>query len=457
MGLAILALLLGLSVYLFVTGKQVPSIMIFTFFITEGFQIVPANISSVSFFDFALAYVVIICIIMGIKDRGFFALNDTLSKLVVLLLAYLVFEFILTVVTEAESTDLASKVLRRYSFIGLFFVIRSIKPQRITAITNFLYALTTITLVIYLAQIALKEQILTGTVEGIDATLGDAESRYRNTPFLFEFCLFFTLFFPALKKYRIPLTILFLAGLIAPLNRGPIIAFVVVMVAYYVLEGKVGALFKYALIAVGVGFLAWPILARRFSKENTGSDVKSSLQLRSYKNFNTSGGGTFEFRLLLLEERFDYLVAHPEYLATGVGMRHEDSKNTFNKFHFYLGAIKATPSGGAEDKKVIQQIETSDMVWATPLLRFGFIGVGLYLLIFVYLLIFFFKRRKEPLATVGLLLVAMNLFNSLATDVLMRPYSFFLMFLLYAYALRAKTFTFNITKQVPPVVPNPAI
>jgi hypothetical protein len=54
MGLALFGLLLCLSIYLFITGKQVPSFAIFTFFITEGFQIVPESFASVNFIDFAL-------------------------------------------------------------------------------------------------------------------------------------------------------------------------------------------------------------------------------------------------------------------------------------------------------------------------------------------------------------------------------------------------------------------
>jgi O-antigen ligase len=240
---------------------------------------------------------------------------------------------------------------------------------------------------------------------------------------------------------------LFLVGLIAPLNRGPIIAFVVVMALFLMVEGKVGSLVKYALIAVAIGALSWPILSRRFSKENASSDVKSSLQMRSYKNFNTTGGGSFEFRLLLLQERLDYILNHPQYIATGIGMRHEDSQKTFNQFHFYLGAIKVDK---ATDKKLIQQIDTTDLVWATMLLRLGFVGVALYLIMFFIMLKLFYERRKEPLSTIGLLLVAMYLLNSFASDVLTRPSSFFIYFLVYAYALRAKTFVFTIEKKQQP-------
>jgi hypothetical protein len=436
MGLALFGLLLCLSIYLFITGKQVPSFAIFTFFITEGFQIVPESFASVNFIDFALVYIIALNIYLGITKKGHFALNDNLSKIVVVLLAYFVLELIITVISEAETTDFAFKVFRRYLFIGLYFVIRSAKPQALNKVAGFVFVLTTITLLIYLAQIALGEQLLTGTIEGLGTSISGGESRYRNIPFFFDFALIFTFFSPSLKKLRIPLIILFLVGLIAPLNRGPIIAFVVVMALFLMVEGKVGSLVKYALIAVAIGALSWPILSRRFSKENASSDVKSSLQMRSYKNFNTTGGGSF-----------DYILNHPQYIATGIGMRHEDSQKTFNQFHFYLGAIKVDK---ATDKKLIQQIDTTDLVWATMLLRLGFVGVALYLIMFFIMLKLFYERRKEPLSTIGLLLVAMYLLNSFASDVLTRPSSFFIYFLVYAYALRAKTFVFTIEKKQQP-------
>ena len=139
----------------------------------------------------------------------------------------------------------------------------------------------------------------------------------------------------------------------------------------------------FGIIGLIVFLVLGDLIFTRFKQADTGSDFKTLTNL-NYKNLdieNDNEGGTLTFRILLLIERGEYLLHNPTYTLQGIGMRHEDSPKTQKEFNFILGSLKKK---GNEWTK--EQISTGDLVWMTPLIKFGFIGIGLYLIVTLYII-----------------------------------------------------------------------
>ena len=442
---AIFLILLALSVVLYSLNKKYYSFIIYSFFITNGFQLLSnqlindAPISKIP--DYGNFFIIFIVIIEALKSKNFFTIkNDFLAKILVVLLLYIILELFITVLFTDESFSYALKVFRQFTFLTLYFIIRKLNVKDLQNALKFISILTLITSLVYLTQIVFKTQILQGQIDGIEGNNVDSGTRYRNIPIFIDFFLIISILtkkqnFTSLFKLGI-----FLVVLVASLNRGPIIALGIVVFAYFLYEKKHIQFVKYSIISALVLLISWPIISDRFEGGNSKSDIEGALSIRNFEDYEVgSTEGTFTFRMALLLERIKYFEENPQKLLLGVGLLHEDSPNTESNFHFVIGADKFDVKGG----RLKQQLDTTDLVWATMLLRLGLVGVVIFIILFIHLFIYFKQNRKLLLGASGFLLIAMYLINSFATDILIRPSSFLIYYLVYAIIKNFKLFKEN--------------
>ena len=441
MYLLVLFLLLIAGVILFFKRDMLSSIAIFLFFLTDGYQLMPESLLADSpinkYADFALLYILIICAISGIRRKSFFAASDPLTKFIYLMLGFMLVQLIITVGLGLETFAYSFKVFRQFLFLLSYFVLRTLSVRDISRIIRYSFYLTLFIGILYVMQVVLNMQILAGKVDDLGSITSE-KARFRNLPLFTDFFLFFLIFTKVFKKWRVPALILLVICFILPMNRGPIFAIGLVFCIYYLKEGKVKNLVKYALILTTVFLIAWPFIADRFTKTGSGSDISRALSLRGSEGYDENEGGTFDFRIALFLERGEYIFSHPQQLLFGVGMRHDDSPFTERDFRFFIGTMKVQ-----DGNTIKQQLDTPDLVWAPIIIRFGLVGMALYIMFYITLMRFFYKNRENKLALIALLLIGMYIILSFATDILVRPITFYIITLCYVAVNKSKQESIN--------------
>lgn len=107
----------------------------------------------------------------------------------------------------------------------------------------------------------------------------------------------------------------------------------------------------------------------------------------------------FSFRIFHFQERLDYILKSPQKSMFGLGFVHETS---FKKGAFNLGL----PSG---DMKGVVQLDSGDFAWSVLILRLGFVGLFVLLILFFLLLRYFFAFRENIIAKVAFIYLLLNL------------------------------------------------
>lgn len=195
---------------------------------------------------------------------------------------------------------------------------------------------------------------------------------------------------------------------------------VFIVAAFYQAKNKLTAVLK--VIATALAFLmvfsSIPILRERFMDA-----------AREQKEVGKSGEveGSTTFRLLLLQERYDYLKQHPGRYVFGIGNVHEDN---FPQI-FKIGLLHP-------DGKVVQ-LDTGDILWPLIILRLGMLGLCLFLWIHISYLIYCWRDRHLLLKAVMAYMTVNLLILSFASTALNGALYLFLptLLVLVSYRYRA--------------------
>ena len=262
--------------------------------------------------------------------------------------------------------------------------------------------------------------------------------RYRNIPELLYFVTCFALIVFKLSNIRsVMLVALCGMSIVLTQHRTVMLGFLVIAGVYLLMSHQIGKAIQYSFFGL-IGFaLIGNMIISRFNEEhgkegtNTFDDIQNVINL-DYRNAAINGyddeGGTFAFRVLLFIERYDYFVKNPQYMLTGIGVRHADSPYTKRDFCFVLGSNKLNKDTGIWEPS---QITSSDLVWFTPFMRFGFLGLSLYVLITIRFAYFFYKRKNYGVVAMSAFLYySLLIILSFKNDMLFAPKQVLLLFLL---------------------------
>lgn len=215
--------------------------------------------------------------------------------------------------------------------------------------------------------------------------------------------------------------------------RGPLVSFFVaflVNIKRKIIKTKY--IIWFAIAALSFSSLIAPFVNETMNHQDISftDEIKMGFDITNGDYSNVRETGTLAFRTALLIERWKYLLSNPKNLPFGVGMIGENSPN--NRFNFFMGTEQDNLRFGKS------QIESVDLLWATPLLRYGICGIIFYILFFVL----FFKRFNgvnNTYANIGALYIALLLFTSMTGDHAKRPEFLFPLFLVGVYVLRLKS------------------
>ena len=333
--------------------------------------------SSIKPTDLLLSFSIGISFCEFLKNHNYFQIKkDIFGKLILLIFFYILLNFAFTVLLHLETFSFALKVVR-YSFVFLlYFYFRDINQNEIDRFIRLALIASTIQGVFYYLQLV-GVNVLSGRVDEAE-DVGEI-TRYANYPPLVGF---FILYYIVTEKSNLLSKLFFIPffGFMLVLGqmRGAIIALAFVICIFFLFKHKA----KYILYIVGGVIVFQTIINPMFeyrtrnAERSTLEEVKMVLSnptaiYESYTEDDESGN--FLFRIAMLSERVIFMKNNPQYLPFGVGCIHEESPN--NIFLFQLGTHNEKLKYG------YGMLSSADIAWVGILMRYGIVGVILFLLL----------------------------------------------------------------------------
>lgn len=326
--------------------------------------------------DFLLFILLFVSIREYLKDKAYFQIrSEQCGRAVCLILVFLLFEAVRSVLFGIEELGFVIKVLRINILFLLFFYLRKVPIHELEKYVRLNLLFCSFQGLLFYLQPMGVDGILVGRVE--EAQTSSDVSRYCNYPY---FAQYYMIYFIVNSKFKIMKRVvgaLFFGGmLILGMSRGLLMSTALAFVLYFLVQRSVK---NVAFIVAG--YLAYalavaPMLeAREQHDSNSGvaQDITSVVTARDLNNIEAEG--SFAFRIAMLMERWLYIKDDPVETFVGVGVIHEESPN--NRFKFSIGTANLAYWANH------CQIESGDITWVPILLRYGLVGTG----IFLYLLL----------------------------------------------------------------------
>lgn len=429
--------LLFLAIYFYSQkNRRWITLFIYIFFITDAFLINIFKTNIIKSEDFALVLVVLLSIWGFLSNRNFFSIkNDFIAKLFLVWMTFYLLEFCITVISNAETFGFALKVVRKEFLLLSYFVFRNYSYQSLIKTFKAVFVITFFVNILFVIQFFTSYPLLSSAMNFKGGIAGFP--RIHLVP---AFNIVFLLYaFITQYKFKLKIPFIFLSLLVQfmSMNRTPIFSLAIVLIIYFIVERD---LKKIITIAV-IGFLLFPVSsffleARTQGNSSSLEDIKSAFSMNSVNDYSNDLG-TFSFRIAMLLERIDYLEKRPQYALLGVGCLHEDSPISQKAFNFQITPYKADESG---NYVIRQNIDTADIMWTPVLLRYGIVGVILYIILIYSSITNFFKYRNESdvymLAFLYLIFLLISSFSSLGIGNLVQMNMLIVFYLFYKRRIR---------------------
>ncbi len=329
--------------------------------------------------DLLIVLSIIISIAERIKNPYYFQVKkDIFAKIIVILFSYLLLNFIVTVALHIDSLSYALKVARFCFVFPLYFYFRTITQREIKRVIRLsLIACTIQGIFFYLQLVGIN--VLSGRVDEAE-DVGEI-TRYANYP---KFTGFFLLYYIVNDKVSLFTKLFYIPFfgfmLILGQMRGALLGYAFAVCVFFILQHRA----KYILYII-CGIVVYQVVINpmfeyrtRNSELNTLEEVKMVISdpTSIYESYTENGEkGNFLFRIAMLSERITYMKDNPQFLPFGIGCIHEESPN--NTFIFKLGTNNERYQYG------IGMLSSADIAWVGILIRFGLVGIILFLLLLI--------------------------------------------------------------------------
>lgn len=404
--LAVEIILLIVSVIQYLRGKYILPVLIYAFFITNAF-IFNIGSSSIKITDFALLEVVLCCIIGYSRDKSFFSIKRYPGAIIpcIFLFFYLV-SFLYSVLNEVDTLNGIVTELRNKIGFLCYFAFRVVPKDILKKSIRCIFIIVILSSVFFVFQYFTGLHLVSTYVSEVDGNM-----RMQVTPpFIAIFSLFLILYGQKVK-YRWIIFGIFVLVLLIAQNRTPIITLIMQVSVFMLLASNMKR--KMSLIA-GL-LIIMPLINYVFEKrsereESSILDVNVISYIKDHDYSGLSKNNTFLWRIAFIAERADYLLSHPDKILLGVGAIDENSK--YNKFKFSVG------TGIVQEDGTISyyQLRSGDLLWGPLLIKYGILGVFIYLYIMTKLGLMFFKEREHPEMMIGFLIIVGTFTSSFSSS-----------------------------------------
>jgi hypothetical protein len=428
-GLVIIAILL------YIRNYKVSALILFFFFLTSGFNLVPEEITKFFFLskgsDYALLILLGILAIDTAYYKGYLK-SDEFTKLLIpfgifLIICILYSKFIIGVAV----VDII-RTCRFVFFWAAWFVFRSMQAEQLILLLKSLFYVTVCCSVLYVLQIVFDQTILNETVVYDVEVFGILFPRYYNQPDMLHFFVLMAVFCnPTKGLARYVTSAILILAMIGAFHRSHISFFCIAVLIGFLLQLPRSRRIK--IIAISSVFVFGAVLFEgyRFVHSKTFHDIKLVLSgefvevaIDLEMGLEELQESTFTYRMAHFFERSMYLQNNPKAMLFGVGLMPEDSPKTDVMFDFNIGIEKET-SGR------ITQLDSPDISYSGLILRFGYLGTLLFLIPVFALMLFFYRHKENKYALFSFAYLAMDFGTSFFSSNFMLPITFLLPMISY--------------------------
>ena len=396
--ICVILLLFGFVEY--IRGKKGIGALVFFFFLTDGFHFLDMDWTSMKYSDFGLIYmggIFIINLLSG--NLNFFQPKINVYKFAAIILLFITAEFIRTVGMHEEITNFAIRNYRTYIPLLSFFLVQELSLKEQKLLLKQIAFITIISSILYVLQPVFGVQIF----QHARITEENGTLRYRNIPYLLYFYLIYiTVVFKIYDIKKILLLVVFIMAILLTQHRAIMFAYVACVLVYMISARKFGRMMQLGIAGSLLFLLAGDTIIKVFEERDKNRETTTLDDIRNVMNldyesvirddYDDESDGTLSFRVLLLLERYQYLKDNPKYYWFGIGTRHEDSPYTEREFNFILGSARRNQAGEVEK---IAQTSSGDLAWLNPLMRFGVVGIAMFICFSFLILRYLYKNRKQ--------------------------------------------------------------
>jgi len=429
------------AIGLYVLDYKIPALMIFFFFVTSGFNLIPEEVMENILFSKGIDYAILI--IVGIVIIDSLCIKNYLKpdKLIWVILVFYAFLAICVIYNRFVVGTGWTEIIRtaRYNVLWIaYLVFRNLPKERLLYLLKCLFIVTVICATLYILQIMLDTHILNKTEKGGAWILGIAVPRFYNQPDMLQIFTFMAIYFnPYKRKIKIITTTLLIMALLGAFHRSLVIAFIAAISIGYVVRlprvKRVVILSSFAILSLFfVAFFGYKFANSRTVNDiaNVASGNIAAIDIEEV-DVDEIFESTFSFRIVHLMERNLYLLENPKAMLFGAGLMTEDSKLTNSMFNFNVGLTDRL-SGSTV------QLDTADISYSILLLRYGYLGTFIILLLYVFLMGYFYKNRENPVALFSFVYFIVLAICSFFSHGLVLPISFLLPLITYSVVQKSK-------------------
>lgn len=288
-----------------------------------------------------------------------------LKKSVLIFFAFYTVLIIVDLLANDVSVFSEIRMLRQWMCLILLWFLKYIKPSEVKSFLNYLLVIS-----VGIALMFIFEYLTNSTITGAFRTLGKTRASVPWIISLLVFTLLLNNFYTIKSYIKWPCVAIIVGEMILTASRSLFIAYALSAVfVLFLYDSKVNLkkLLYLTILVGGIVFL--------FSSDNvlTKRFMNSREDLTSLSSGSSKVNGNFSFRVLLLQERIEYINKKLQYVVFGMGNIQEKD------FHHKVFKI------GVRWGNDLVQLDTGDIAWAVLILRLGYVGI------FIYIGLFYFK------------------------------------------------------------------
>jgi hypothetical protein len=419
------------AIILYIREYKTPALILLIFLLTSGFNLIHDEVFDTGFISKGSDYAFFI--LLGIVSVDILCIKkylapDAFRKY---LLMFAVFVVVCVLYNRFVIHLGWTEIIRttRYLFFWLtYFVFRNMERIQLERILKCLFFVAVFLSVLFLLQQVVRKNILVETTTVNMKLWGMDVIRFYNQPDMLHFFTFMALYLNPCKGITKRITTLLLVlALCGAFHRSLIGFFIIAIAIGYILRLSRVKRIKIMTVSSALLLLVIVFAGYKFARSTTYTDLRS-VAGGDFANINLDlsdmSGSTFTYRLAHLFERNQYLWEHPESMIFGAGLFTEDSKKIEKFFDFKIGLIEELTGN-------VIQTDTTDISYSFLLLSFGYVGTFLNLLLFVYLMIFFYKKRENKYGFFSFLYLILTFGVSFFSANLIHPIIFLLPLISY--------------------------
>lgn len=425
-----------IAIILYVLEYKTTTLVIFFFFLTSGFYFIPSEILEIGPISKGGDYAFFI--LFGLLTIDIIFVNkylrpDNYTKYFILFFIFLCSCILYNKFILGLSISEIFRTCRYLFFWMSYFVFRNLSKKNLENLLRYLFIVAIVCCIFYILQILLGKNILVNDHQSITFFLGFKILRFYNQPDILPFFLFLGIYCNPYKGLIKKITtIILIIAFLGAFHRSGIGMFIVTILIGYILKLP---LIKQIRITIGslIILLFFLIFAsHKIVSSQTFMDLKFVFteDIAEHEfDMNDLDGATFAFRIAHLLERNEYIKETPLRMLFGGGLFPEDSKKVEKMFDFQIGLLEELTGETI-------QLDTGDISYSVLILRYGYLGAVLNLLLYIYLMISFYKKRKNKYA-----------FSSFLFFILSFGVSFFSANLINPVTIILPLITYNIVKK----------